>query len=143
MASIRIERTIEAPAEMVWDALRDVGALHVRVAPGFVLDTQMEEGARIVTFHNGMVAREVIIDVSDDERRIAYGISGAPFLHHSASNQVFSEGTNRTRFVWIADLLPDALAPQISGMMNDGADALRTAMETLVRQDQAGMAHEV
>ena len=36
MASIRREVHIDARPETVWDALRDVGALHHRLVPGFV-----------------------------------------------------------------------------------------------------------
>lgn len=129
MASIHVERIIDAPAEQVWGALRDVGALHTRVAPGFVVDTRLEADARIVTFHTGMVVKELIIDIDDSRRRVAYGIHETPFAHHSASNQVFSETPGKSRFVWTADLLPDGLSPAIEAMMNDGADALKAVME--------------
>jgi uncharacterized protein YndB with AHSA1/START domain len=46
MAAIHVERLIDAPAEQVWATLRDVGALHTRVAPGFVVDTRLEGDAR-------------------------------------------------------------------------------------------------
>ena len=36
MASIRREIVIEARPADVWDAIRDVGAVHTRLAPGFV-----------------------------------------------------------------------------------------------------------
>src|SRR5262245_41559453 len=42
MASIRKEIRIEAPVDRVWDALKDVGALHTKLVPGFVTDTRME-----------------------------------------------------------------------------------------------------
>ena len=48
MATIIREVSIEAPAERVWDALADIGALHTRLVPGFVVDTKLEPGARIV-----------------------------------------------------------------------------------------------
>lgn len=129
MASIHIERFIDAPAAKVWDALRDVGALHTRLVPGFVVDTVLEDGARIVTFGNGLVAREVLVGLDDDRRRFAYSARGERFAHHSASNQVFDEGEGRSRFVWIADLLPDDLAPMVEGMMNQGADVLKATLE--------------
>src|SRR6266850_692586 len=46
MASIHREIIIDARPAAVWDALRDVGAIHQRLAPGFVTDVRMEEGAR-------------------------------------------------------------------------------------------------
>src|SRR6266403_1398835 len=69
MASIRKEILLDARAEDVWDAVRDIGALHIRLVPGFVTDTRLEEGARIVTFGNGMVVRELIVDLDDQARR--------------------------------------------------------------------------
>ena len=88
MASIHKEITIDARPEDVWDALRDVGALHTRLVPGFVVDTRLEDGARIVTFGNGTVARELIVDLDDDSRRLAWSVVGGRFTHHNASAQV-------------------------------------------------------
>ena len=133
MASIHIERLIEAPADQVWDVIRDVGALHTRLVPGFVTDTRLEDDARIVTFGNGMVARERLVDLDDGRRRLAYGVQGEPFEHHHATNQVFDDGEGRCRFVWIADLRPDALAEMVEAMMNQGADVLRATMERAAR----------
>lgn len=78
MASIRKEILVEAPAEDVWAAIRDVGAPHERLAPGFVVATRLEEGARVVTFGNGLVARELIVDVDDRARRLAWAVVGSP-----------------------------------------------------------------
>ena len=72
MASIRREIPLAAGPDAVWDVVRDVGAVHTRFAPGFVVATTMEPGARVVTFANGMVARELIVDVDDEARRLAY-----------------------------------------------------------------------
>jgi carbon monoxide dehydrogenase subunit G len=129
MASIRKEILVNAQPNKVWDALRDVGALHERVVPGFVVDTKLEEGARVVTFGNGMVARELIVDVDDETRRVVWSVDGAPFTHHNASVQVFDDGHGGSRLVWIADLLPDALAPAIRAMIEDAARAMKPALE--------------
>jgi hypothetical protein len=72
MASIRREILVEARPEHVWAAVRDVGALHRRLVPGFVVDTRLETGARVVTFGNGMVIRELIVDLDDGARRLAW-----------------------------------------------------------------------
>lgn len=129
MASIHREVLINAPPERVWDALRDVGALHTRLVPGFVVDTRLEEGARIVTFGNGMVVRELIIDVDNDACRIAWSVVGTALTHHSASFQVFPQD-GQTRGVWIADILPHELAPQVAGMIEQGLTAMKRAMES-------------
>jgi carbon monoxide dehydrogenase subunit G len=129
MASIRREVRLNVPAAVVWDALRDVGALHVRLAVGFVRDTQLEEGARVVTFANGLVARELIVDIDDDSRRLAWAVVGGPMTHHNASAQVFEEPDGGSRFVWIADLLPHELAPQITAMIEQGLAAVKRTLE--------------
>jgi hypothetical protein len=125
MASIRKEIPLDARAEEVWDAVRDIGALHSRLVPGFVVDTKLEPGARIVTFANGMVVRELIVDLDDKARRLVWSAVGGFLRHHNASAQVFAEGDARSRLVWIADLLPDELAGDILGMIEQGALAMQ------------------
>src|SRR4029453_13958006 len=117
MASIRKEILVDNCPDRVWDALRDVGALETRVVPGFFTDTKLEDGARIVTFGNGMVARELIVDVDDEERRVVWSVVGGRMTHHNGAAQVFPNGATGCRFVWIADLLPDEMAPAIAAMM--------------------------
>ena len=129
MASIRKEILLDARAEDVWDAVRDVGALHTRLVPGFVTDTRLEKGARIVTFANGMVVRELIVDLDDTARRLVWSASGGRLSHHNASAQVFADGDKRSRLDWMADLLPDELAGEIRTMMEHGAAAMKKAFE--------------
>jgi len=129
MASIRKEILLDARAEDVWDAVRDVGALHTRLVPGFVTDTRLEKGARIVTFGNEMVVRELIVDLDDTARRLVWSASGGRLSHHNASAQVFADGDKRSRLVWTADLLPDELAGEIRTMMEHGAAAMKKAFE--------------
>jgi len=129
MAYISQEILIEAEPARVWDALRDVGALHTRLVPGFVTDTRLDgQGARIVTFGSGQVVRELIVDVDDAARRVAWSAVGEPFAHHHASAQVFAEERG-CRFVWIADLLPDTLGPFVAGMMEQGLGTLKRTLE--------------
>jgi carbon monoxide dehydrogenase subunit G len=132
MASIRREIQIEARPADVWDAIRDVGAIHKRLAPGFVVDTKMDGDARIVTFGNGMVARELIVDVDHGARRLAWSVVGGRMTHHNASLQVFADGESRCRAVWIADLLPNDIAGAIAGMIEQGMAAMKRTLETQV-----------
>lgn len=129
MASIRKEIAIDARPADVWDALRDVGALHARLVPGFVVDTKLEDGARIVTFGNGMVARELIVAVDDNARRVVWAVVGGRMTHHNASAQVFADGDRRTRFVWIADLLPDDVAGDVAALMEQGCAVIKKTLE--------------
>jgi len=130
MASIRREIVIEASPERIWDAVRDVGAVHERLAPGFVVDTRLQPGARVVTFANGLVARELIVDVDDEARRLAWAVVGSPRLtHHNASMQVFDDGDRGSRVVWIADLLPNEIGGTIAAMMDEGLGAMKKTLE--------------
>ena len=129
MASIRKEILIEARPEQVWDAVRDVGAVHKRLAPGFVVDTKMDGDARIVTFGNGLVARELIVDIGDQSRRLVWSVVGGPLTHHNASLQVIADGESRSRVVWIADLLPNDLAGTIAGMIEQGMSIMKQTLE--------------
>jgi len=129
MASIRKEISIAVAPEPLWDAMRDVGALHTRLVAGFVVDCRLEGETRTVTFANGMVATELIVDVNDPERRVAWSAVGGRLTHHNASAQVFADGAGHSRVVWIADLLPHALAPAIAGMIEQGLAAMKQTLE--------------
>jgi hypothetical protein len=130
MASIRREVNVSVAADAAWDAIRDVGALHTRLVKGFVTDCRMDgSDARVVTFANGMVARELIVDVNEEGRRLAWSAVGGRLTHYSASVQVFTDGEGRCRLVWIADLLPHDMAPAISTMIDHGMSAMRRTLE--------------
>jgi hypothetical protein len=105
MATIRKERSIDAPAADVWDALRDWGAIHERLGPGFVTDARLDGEDRIVTFFNGGVVREV-----------------------------FAPEGDRARFVWTADLLPDEAAAPTAEMMERGIEVLKETQEAAASQ---------
>jgi len=128
MASIRLEMTLRADPAMVWDAVRDVGAIHTRLAPDFVTDVKLEGDARIVTFANGMTAKELIVDVDDAARRLVWSVVEGRPQHHNGSIQIFPEGGG-CRLVWIADILPHDLEKPIRAMMQHGMDAMKRKLE--------------
>jgi hypothetical protein len=128
MASIHKDIPIDAPADEVWDAVRDFGALHTRLAPGFVTDCRLDGEARIVTFANGTTARELLVDCDDERRRLVYAVVSERVRQHSASAQVIPEGEARCRFVWITDVLPHEIAPYVSTQMDAGGTAIQTAL---------------
>lgn len=72
MASIRKEIVIAARPDLVWEAFRDVGAVHTRLLPERVVDTELEGDTRILTFNIGGQVRELIVDVDEETRRLAY-----------------------------------------------------------------------
>lgn len=129
MASIHKEIEINRDAASVWDAVRDVGMIHRRLVPGFVTDCRLEGDTRIVTFANGMVVRELIVDIDDERRRHSWSARGEPLTHHNASAQVFPLGDDKCRVVWIADVMPDGVAGNMAGMIQQGLEAMKRAME--------------
>jgi uncharacterized protein YndB with AHSA1/START domain len=128
MASIRLEMSLTADPAKVWDAVRDIGSIHTRLAPDFVTDVKMDGDARIVTFANGMVAKELIVDVDDAARRLVWSVVGGRMTHHNGSLQTFPEGSG-CRVVWIADILPHDLKAPIQGMMQQGMNAMKKKLE--------------
>jgi hypothetical protein len=124
--------TIDTDPATAWDALRDFGALHQRLAPGFITDGRMEDGdIRVITFFTGAVARERLVGVDDDVRRLAYSIVESSFdvTHHNAAAQIADSGDARTRFTWTVDVLPDGLAAPIAEMMEAGLEAIKAHLE--------------
>lgn len=131
MASIRKQISTKARAEDVWDALRDVGALHSRLVPGFVTNTRLEPGARIVTFGNGVEVRELIVTIHDAERRVVWSAVGGSLTHHNGSAQVVLNEHGQTTIVWIADFLPDEAATTIGFMMEQGLAVMKQTLDRL------------
>ncbi|HUB49919.1 MAG TPA: SRPBCC family protein [Acetobacteraceae bacterium] len=130
MASIYREIDISLAPESVWDAIRDVGAVHTRLAPGFVADVRMEGDVRIVTFVTGRVVPERIVGIDDANRRMAYAAVGVPERkHHNASFQVFANGEDASRLVWITDVLPDTLADTFAANMETGLAVVKRTLE--------------
>ena len=88
-------------------------------------DTKLDGDARIVTFANGTVARELLVDCDEARRRLVYAIVSERVKQHSASVQVFADGDARSRLVWIADVLPNEIAPYIDAQMDLGVPRCR------------------
>jgi hypothetical protein len=130
MATIHKEIDIERNKDFVWDAIRDVGAIHKRLVPGFVVDCKLEGDSRFVTFANGMIARELIVDVDDKTCRHSWSARGELLTHHNASIQVFSRGNDKCRVVWIADLLPNEVAANVGEMIQQGLNTMKRTLES-------------
>ncbi len=133
MASIHKQIETDARPDDVWAAIRDIGALHTRLVPGFVTATRLEPGARVVTFGNGMEVREPIVDVDDQRRRLAWSAEGAGMTHYNASVQVFDGASRGSRVVWIADLLPHDMKNQIEAMIDQGMAVMKQTLDRLAR----------
>jgi carbon monoxide dehydrogenase subunit G len=128
MSTLVREIVLDAPADRVWQAVRDFGAVHERLAPGFVVACALEGDTRVLTFANGAVAREYLIGVDEDRRRLAYGIRNERVSHYNASVQIVGE-EHGTRLVWTIDLLPNELTDYIARQMDDATRSMKAALE--------------
>jgi hypothetical protein len=137
VASIYKDIRIDVSPDEAWQALRDFGALDERLAAGFATETQLEGDLRTVTFFNGTVLRERLVSIDDDARRLVWSIVDGPYTHHNGAAQIFCDCDRRTWFVWIADVLPDELAPRTAEMMDRGLDAIKRTLEQAARAQAA------
>lgn len=127
MASIHKDIPLDAHPDDVWAAVRDFGAVHTRLAPGFVVDARLDGDARIVTFANGNVAREQLVDCDEARRRLVYAVISERVKQHSASVQVTAEAEGRSRLAWTVDVLPHEIAPYMNAQMDQAALAMQKA----------------
>jgi hypothetical protein len=129
MATVHEEVLIDVEPAVAWSALADWGALHERLARGFVADTRLDGADRIVTFASGAELREVLITRDVEARRLVWSIVGGPYTHHNGSAQITAAPDGQTRFDWIADLLPEAAAPPTAQSMRLGLAAIKETLE--------------
>lgn len=131
LPTIRKEILIDASPEQVWDAVRDVGAVHRRLVPRYTEDTRMNGHERTLTMLGGNVVREYIVSVDDQARRMAYAVveSQTPLLHHHASFQVFPHEGGAAVLVWTTDFLPDDLAAEIQARVDRGSQVMKATIE--------------
>jgi hypothetical protein len=130
MACIHRETIIDVDPAQAWDALRDWGALHQRLAPGFVRDVRLDGEDRIVTFDSGAVLREVLVDRDEERRRLAWTIVDGPYTHHHGVAEIGEADGGRARFAWTTDVLPHALAAPTAENMDRGLAAIQATLES-------------
>jgi hypothetical protein len=97
------------------------------VVPGFAVDSVMDGDDRIVTFASGAVARERLVTIDDERRRVVYSaVESQPgFTHHQATVGVHEEaGGEGCRIVWTCDFLPAGPGPIVDALMTQGAAAM-------------------
>ena len=127
MATLKREFPVAACAMAVWHALRDFGAVHTKVAPGFLAALKMDKDDRMLTFFNGMVARERLVTLDDENCRLVYTVVEGQASHYNAAVQVFPEDDG-SRIVWTIDLLPNDLAPAIGAMMDQATISMKKTL---------------
>lgn len=141
MGSMTKEILTDATPDAVWDAIRDVGALHTRLVPGFVVNTQLVPGGRRVTFANGRTVEEPIVSSSDSLRKLVWTAKSEDpfFTHYNTSVQVHARAAGGSRVEWTADFLPDSAATILDSLMSAGATAMTRALQALAARSGAGV----
>ncbi len=130
MATNRRELVLDAPAGRVWDAVRDFEQVHTRVAPGFLTKGEMDKGDRVLTFFNGLVARERLVSLDDENMRFVYAVVEGRPSHYNAVVEILAESPTKCRLVWTIDLLPNELGPTVGGMMDHAMPFMKKRLET-------------
>jgi hypothetical protein len=130
MASIHHEVVVKMDTDEAWAVLREVGQAHRLFAPVLV-GGQLDGDLRTVTFANGMVARERILDVDDERKRVGYAVLNGPGLEfHHASMELVEDGPGRCRFRWITDFMPKDASAALQPLIEQGAQALKMNLES-------------
>ena len=129
MATITKDITVGWSVADVWDALRDFGAVHLRVLPGFVAECETEGNDRVVTFSSGVVLRERLVTLDDVRRRFVYTVAESPLdlVHHQGSVEAVEvPGEKGCRILWTTDFLPEDFAPIVESLMSEGASVMES-----------------
>lgn len=126
-----IREIIDVEPDEAWDALCDWERLHERLVPGFVIDAEPDGQDRVVTFFNGTSVRELFVGADEETRRLAWAVADGSLglTHCNASAQAIDHAPGQTRFVWVADLLPNSVAPAVAQLMDEGLTVIKTTLE--------------
>ncbi|MFD1544958.1 SRPBCC family protein [Nonomuraea guangzhouensis] len=133
MATVQKEIIIDADPTDVWAIIGDFANGPVQMAPGLVTDSRLgEPDVRVVTFADGTVARERLITLDEETRRLVYSVIGDTMrpVHDNASMQVVPHGDGRSRFLWIHDVRPDDLTIPMGAAMDHGLSIFKRTVES-------------
>jgi hypothetical protein len=129
MGTVYKEFVVNADPQFVWEAIRDVGALHKRLARGFIADVVLTDSVRTITFSNGYVAREQVVTIDNDHRRLVCAAIAGRASHHNSSFQVFDGFDGNARVLWITDVLPEEVLADFEQMAEAGVRAIKLTLE--------------
>lgn len=123
MATIHRTLDLSGTAEGAWNKLRAVGGVE-NLLP-MIADSRVEGDSRYCSIADGGGQLSELILGNDDElRRIAYSIVEGPFpmSFHAASMQVVERG-DQVQLIWVTDVKPDALAPELAKVIDSQLSA--------------------
>jgi hypothetical protein len=129
ISAMTVAIPLDASAAFVWDALRDIYAVHKRLLPGAAVAVDQAPDARIVTFANGMKATERILELDDDARRLVYQVTeGAPLTHH-LSTMVVREDDTGVHLVWTSEFAPASQHDWATNLMNEFTELMKKTLD--------------
>lgn len=131
MPTVQKKTAIQASPEQVWDAVRDVGAFHLRLVPGYTENTLLDGNERTLILPDGGTVRELIVSIDDQERRMVFAVKEGrmPLLHHNASFQVLADNQGGSFLVWTTDFLPGELTEGIQAQVNRVSEVIKHTIE--------------
>jgi hypothetical protein len=75
--------------------------------------------------HRHRYCAKRLVTLDDERRQLVCTIVDGPYSHHNGSAQIIRERDNRTRFVWITDVLPDEHAASLDPLMERGITIIK------------------
>ena len=129
MATIHRTFDLAGSAEAAWTKLRAVGGVE-HLLP-MIADSRVEGEQRVCSIVDGGQLSELILGNDDALRRIAYSITESPFpmTFHAASMQVV-ERDGKVQLVWVTDVKPDALAPELAQVIDSQTPAFADTLSS-------------
>jgi ligand-binding SRPBCC domain-containing protein len=132
MASLRHERRISAPADVVWNVVARPESI-VEWFPGVVAAT-MEGAIRTITLASGIEMPEEILTIDAEQRRFAYRITAPLYRFHLGVIDVIELGDDESLCVYSTTAEPDTLALIIAGGSIGALEEIQRIAETFAKE---------
>jgi hypothetical protein len=128
MASLRYERRIAAPADVVWGVVTRPETIP-EWFPGVVSCT-VEGNIRVIKLASGLEMPEEILVNDALQRRFVYRITAPLYRFHLASIDVIELGANDSLCVYSTTAEPDTLALLVGGGTNSALSEIQRIAES-------------
>ncbi len=133
MASLRHERRINAPADVVWIVVARPESI-VEWFPGVEAAT-MEGSIRTITLASGIEMPEEILTIDDSQRRFVYRITAPLYRFHLGVIDVIELAECDSLCVYSTTAEPDTLALIIAGGTIGALEEIQRVAEALAKGD--------
>jgi hypothetical protein len=127
MATVRYERRISAPADVVWSIVEDPRSIP-HWFPGIV-SCEVEGDVRTIHLANGLSMPERIIVSDRLLRRFAYSITSPLYRSHLGTIDVHALSDHESLCVYSTTAEPDVMALVIGGGSDAALDAIKAQAE--------------